>query len=173
MSKRKKKKQHGKPPNPAVAKRGIRGVPGVFVVVALLVTLGLWWWKIKSPHISPPATRIEANATNPAAAEGKTQFQKLRGQWRRPDGGYILAIRNIADSGAIEAAYFNPNPIHVAKAEASQHDSVTRVFIELRDVNYPGSTYTLTYDPSSDQLRGIYYQAVEQQRFEVVFERIQ
>ena len=172
MSKRKKKKQHGKPPNSAVAKRGIHGVPAVFVVVALLVTLGLWWWKVKSAHISPPAARIETNATNPAATEGKTEFQKLRGQWRRPDGGYILAIRNIADSGAMEAAYFNPNPIHVAKAEASQQDSVIRVFIELRDVNYPGSTYTLTYEPSSDQLRGIYYQAVEQQRFEVIFERI-
>ena len=174
MSKRKKKKQHGKQPNPAAATRGIHRAPAVFVAVALFVTLGLWWWKVKSANISPQAAaRIEADAANPAAAEGKTEFQKLRGQWRRPDGGYILAIRNIADSGALEAAYFNPNPIHVAKAEASQQDSVTRVFIELRDVNYPGSTYTLTYEPSSDQLRGIYYQAVERQRFEVVFVRMQ
>jgi len=35
------------------------------------------------------------------------------------------------------------------------------VFIELRDVNYPGSTYSLTYEPASDQLKGIYYQAVD------------
>jgi hypothetical protein len=46
-----------------------------------------------------------------------------------------------------------------------------KVFVELRDVNYPGSTYTLTYDPASDQLKGIYYQAVEQQRFPVAFFR--
>jgi hypothetical protein len=30
----------------------------------------------------------------------------------------------------------------------------------------------LSYEPSSDQLQGTYYQAVEQQRFEVVFERM-
>jgi hypothetical protein len=35
-----------------------------------------------------------------------------------------------------------------------------------------GSTYTLTYDPASDQLKGIYYQAVEQQRFDVAFVHI-
>ena len=47
-----------------------------------------------------------------------------------------------------------------------------KVFIELRDVNYPGSTYTLTYDPASDQLKGVYYQAVEKQRFPVAFVRM-
>ena len=39
-------------------------------------------------------------------------------------------------------------------------------------MNYPGSTYTLTYDPASDQLKGVYYQAALQQRFEVVFVRM-
>jgi hypothetical protein len=43
----------------------------------------------------------------------------------------------------------------VAKAEAYQDSSATKVFLELRDVNYPGSTYTLTYNPASDQLQGI------------------
>ena len=47
-----------------------------------------------------------------------------------------------------------------------------KFFIELRDVNYPGSTYTLTYDLASDQLKGIYFQAAEQQRFEVAFVRV-
>ena len=90
----------------------------------------------------------------------------------RPDGGYILEIKRIADNGAMDAAYFNPKSIHVARAEASRDGEATKVFIELRDVNYPGSTYTLTYDPGSDQLKGIYYQAVEQQRFEVNFVRM-
>jgi hypothetical protein len=47
-----------------------------------------------------------------------------------------------------------------------------KVFIELRDVNYPCSTYFLTYDPASDQLKGIYYQAVENHRFSVDFVRL-
>ena len=104
--------------------------------------------------------------------DSSAEFQNLKGRWRRPDGGYILAIKSIADGGAIDAAYFNPNSIHVAKAEALREGDTTRVFIELRDVNYPGSTYTLTYDPASDQLKGIYYQAVERQRFDVVFARL-
>jgi len=73
----------------------------------------------------------------------------------------------------MDAGYFNPRPIHVAKAEASREGSVEKVFIELRDVNYPGSTYTLDYDPTDDQLKGVYYQAVEKQRFPVLFVRMQ
>ena len=89
----------------------------------------------------------------------------------RSDGGYTLEIRNVADNGKLEAAYFNPNPIHIAKAEASTVDGRLRVFVELQDVNYPGSTYDLRYDPARDQLVGEYYQATQQQRYEVQFDR--
>ena len=37
-----------------------------------------------------------------------------------------------------------------------------KLFIELRDVGYPGSTYTLTYLPAGDRLTGVYYQAAIQ-----------
>ena len=84
----------------------------------------------------------------------------------------MLEIKTVADSGKLDATYANPRPIHVAKAEASQEDKAIKVFIELRDVNYPGSTYNLTYDPQRDSLQGIYYQAALQQQFEVVFTRI-
>jgi hypothetical protein len=47
-----------------------------------------------------------------------------------------------------------------------------KVFIELRDVNYPGSTYTLAYDPVSDQLKGDYFQAALRQTFDVFFTRV-
>ena len=173
MSKRPKKKQHGKQPKPTAIKRGLHGAPAVFVGLVIVVTLGFGWWHFRNANISPAAKPIaEANTANPVAVAGKTEFQQLRGQWRRPDGGYVLAIKDIADSGAMDAAYFNPNPIHVAKAEATKDGGATKIFIELRDVNYPGSTYSLTYAPASDQLRGVYYQAVERQRFEVVFERM-
>ena len=72
----------------------------------------------------------------------------------------------------MEAAYFNPRPIHVARAEASRDGSATKIFVELRDVNYPGSTYTLIYEPTNDQLKGIYFQAALKQQFEVFFERL-
>ena len=59
----------------------------------------------------------------------------------------------------------------MAKAEASQAGAATKVFVELRDVNYPGCTYNLTYEAQSDQLAGVYYQAALQQQYEVSFER--
>lgn len=70
------------------------------------------------------------------------------------------------------AASFNPQPINVARAEASQDGETINVFVELRDVNYPGSTYTLVYEPASDRLKGIYFQAAWQQQYEVFFERL-
>jgi len=73
----------------------------------------------------------------------------------------------------MNAAYFNPQSIHVAKAEASQDGETIHVFIELRDVNYPGSTYNLTYDPADDSLKGIYFQAAIGQTFDVYFLRLQ
>ena len=72
----------------------------------------------------------------------------------------------------MDVAYFNPRPIKVSQAEASQEGTTMKVFLELRDVHYPGSTYTLRYDGASDQLKGVYYQAALQQRFDVAFVRM-
>ena len=99
-------------------------------------------------------------------------FDKLNGRWLRPDGGYVLEIRSVDASGKVDAAYLNPRPISIAKAEATRDGSTLKVFIELRAPNYPGSTYTLTYDPQRDQLAGIYFQAVQQQNFDVSFVRM-
>ena len=99
-------------------------------------------------------------------------FDTLKGRWLRPDGGYILEIRSVDSSGKIDAVYLNPKPINIAKAEATRDGSTVKVFVELRAPNYPGSTYTLTYDPQQDQLKGIYFQALQQQRFDVEFVRM-
>jgi hypothetical protein len=72
----------------------------------------------------------------------------------------------------MDVTYFNPRPIKVSKAEATQAGATTKVFLELRDVHYPGSTYTLRYDPARDQLKGVYDQAALQQRFDVVCVRM-
>ena len=99
-------------------------------------------------------------------------FDKLNGRWLRPDGGYVLEIRSVDARGKIDAAYLNPRPISIARAEATRDGSTVRIFVELRAPNYPGSTYTLTYDPQRDQLKGIYFQAVQQQHFDVSFVRV-
>jgi len=99
-------------------------------------------------------------------------FKKLEGRWRRADGGYVLDIRKVRPDGAMDAAYLNPRSINVSKAQATRDGVTVRVFVELRAPNYPGSTYTLTYDSKRDELYGVYYQAVEGRSFDVVFARI-
>ncbi|MBW1864722.1 MAG: hypothetical protein JRI64_03575 [Deltaproteobacteria bacterium] len=87
----------------------------------------------------------------------------------RKDGGYVIEIRSIDANGKMDAIYHNPRPINVSMAEASKDNNIVKVFIELRDVGYPGSTYSLAYIPSENMLIGIYYQAKLGQTFEVIF----
>jgi hypothetical protein len=143
-----------------------------FAVVVVL-SFGFWWRNYESAEISPAGKSATlTKPSHPPAATSRAEFQKLTGRWQRPDGGYIFEVKSVATNGAMDAAYFNPKSIRVAKAEASWHGDGLKAFIELRDVNYPGSNYTLTYDPASDRLKGIYYQAAEKQRFEVAFVRM-
>jgi hypothetical protein len=100
------------------------------------------------------------------------EFEKLKGKWVRPDGGYVIEIRKLLPDNALEVGYFNPNPIHVGQAKLYKERGFTKVFVELQDVNYPGSTYTLIYDVANDLLRGIYYQATQQQEYQISFERL-
>jgi len=118
---------------------------------------------------APPSGESQKPTT--AHSENPDGFQKLIGRWLRPDGGYIIEIRGITQNGRMDAAYLNPRSIHVAQADASWKNGKLQVFIELRDTGYPGSTYTLDYNPEQDVLTGIYYQAAMNQAFEVVFVR--
>jgi hypothetical protein len=163
-------------PSAAKPQRRLPGVAALVLGLVVVAALGLWAWKRQRPSDSSSAAlSAETNAINSSAAGVGSQsgFQKLSGRWRRPDGGYILEIRSVAPDGKMEAGYFNPRPINVAKAAASQEGASVKVFIELRDLNYPGSTYTLTYDPTNDLLQGDYFQAALKQTFDVVFTRTQ
>ena len=96
-----------------------------------------------------------AEADRPIAQPASLDAGKLAGRWVRPDGGYVLQLTDIGPSGKVTAAYFNPNPIHVAHAEwRTSAQNLLIVAVELRDLNYPGATYTLRYDQSADRLAG-------------------
>ena len=105
-------------------------------------------------------------------AQATPEFEVVKGRWVRPDGGYIIIIKGIDSIGRMDAAYFNPKPINVSKAEVTVQGRGLKVFVELSGAGYPGSTYTLTYEPRSDTLTGIYFQAVMQQQFDVIFQRM-
>ena len=98
-------------------------------------------------------------------------FDKLVGSWVRPDGGYVIEITKMHPDGKVEAAYLNPRPIHVSRSNVSEVNGIIKLFIELQDQGYPGSTYTLKYNPEYDAMAGVYFQAVIQQPFDVIFQR--
>ena len=125
-----------------------------------------------SQTATPPAPPVPTTNAVPAAAAASPEVAKLVGKWERPDGGYILEIKSVDASGKLEAGYFNPNPINVSRAVGWRDKEETKVIVELRDVNYPGSTYNLTYEPKTDQLYGQYFQATQQQTYEVTFARV-
>ena len=157
---------------------GVRRVPVLTVTLVLAVGIvatvvllrGRQPGGMSLPLPSSPAPGSSLAAPADSAQSG---FRALSGRWLRPDGGYILDIRDVDARGKIDAVYLNPRPIAVAWAEATRDGSTLRVFVELRDPGYPGSTYTLTYDPRRDQLAGSYFQAALQQHFDVVFVRMQ
>ncbi len=108
-----------------------------------------------------------------AGSAWAADYRPLIGRWQRSDGGYIIEIRRVATDGTIMAGYFNPRPINVSRAKASEFKGHLKIEVELRDIGYPGSSYTLLYDPDRDALLGLYYQAVQRQNFDVVFVRMQ
>lgn len=95
----------------------------------------------------------------------------LVGDWIRTDASYLIKIRSINDDGILEAQYFNPKPINVESANWGESYGNLKVTIVLRDVNYPGSRYTLNYLQDRDILAGDYFQAVQGLNFYVEFVR--
>lgn len=102
----------------------------------------------------------------------KTETSLLIGDWVRTDGDYVIKIIKINEDRTLDAKYFNPNPINVGKAQWQESYGNLKIVFELRDVNYPGSTYTLDYLPDRDIFAGEYYQAVEGLTFYVEFNRV-
>lgn len=167
MGSRKKKKRHtGRKPSQPPKKRKFP-LLGLSLAVVILIAAAIL------AVVSFKTDSSSSESKDPTAAHSKNPdgFQNLMGRWLRPDGGYIIEIRGITKDGRMDAAYLNPRPIHVAQAEASWKSGKLQVFIELRDTGYPGSTYTLDYNPEQDVLTGIYFQAAMNQAFEVVFVR--
>jgi len=117
---------------------------------------------------------VFAQGPTPASAAGSppaAEFSRIVGRWVRPDGGYVIDIKAVVAGGKLVASYANPSPLPFYTAEASREGSALKLSFELRAGGYNGSTYTLAYDAASDQLRGVYYQAVARQKFDVVFVR--
>jgi hypothetical protein len=169
MDSGKKKQKSGRKSTPAPSKQAFSLKWVVLIAAVAAGVAGLIIYQFASTESDQaPVSAADEVKSGPATA---IEFNKLIGRWLRPDGGYIIEIRNIRSGGTMAAAYFNPRPINVSRAEVFRKKGGLEVFIELRDTGYPGSTYTLMYHPQQDMLAGVYYQATIGQSFEVIFVR--
>ena len=139
-------------------------LPAVLVVLASGCNEG----QDKNKTTEPVSTSTET-----VSPQQKTTADKevLVGNWERTDAPYQIKITELLDEGTMKAGYFNPKSINVASALWAFTDGVLKIYIELRDENYPGSNYNLIYYPEKDLLAGKYFQAVEKVTYDVGFIR--
>jgi hypothetical protein len=104
-------------------------------------------------------------------SKGFSAAQKLEGRWVRQAGGYVLVLQDVKSDGSLKAYYLNPRNINVHVANWKFEDERLFLYVEMRDVNYPGSNYTLMYRAATDVLWGSYFQAVQKQTMDVSFVR--
>jgi hypothetical protein len=138
---------------------------GILVTYGLILALALGVGSVTAQGPGP----VQEKEKVTTLSRTRPDMGILKGRWLRPDGGYVLTIKSVDANGKMDATYHNPNPISVSRAEATWEDSAIKVFVELWGKGYPGSTYKLAYDPKSNELKGIYFQAALRQSFEVVF----
>ena len=145
-------------------------------MVALVLAVGLGavvYLYVRGMNDAPRNSGPETKPSSIGSSAGVDGLQQVIGRWRRPDGGYILEIRSVDAKGNLAAAYYNPRPIQVSRAEGSVSDDGLKIFIELRDVGYPGATYALRYDPEKNLLAGYYHQPAVGGTFDVIFKRVE
>jgi hypothetical protein len=121
--------------------------------------------------ISAAFLSCNKNTEQKTNSDNNTDNSVLIGNWLRTDSDYRINISGVNEDFTLETKYFNPNPINIGKANWEESYGNLKIIIELRDVNYPGSTYRLSYLPDRDVLAGEYYQAVEGLTFYVEFAR--
>jgi hypothetical protein len=120
------------------------------------------------PQTTQPAVATRPVATRPAPVS----LDRLVGRWQRKTGGYVLHIKKVHEDGTLDAAYLNPQPVNVARAQTMEQNGLLIVLVMLKDRGYPGNTYTLTYDAAADELTGVYRHRGMGREFDVTFSRI-
>ena len=170
--KRRKSSSRPRPAQPGARRAAVLTMTVVLAVGLCAASVLLRGGALGGTGVPLPAPTVAGGQAMATAGGATASVHALRGRWLRPDGGYLLDIWDVDAHGQIEAVYRNPRPIHVARAEARRDDAALQVFVELRAPGYPGSTYTLRYEPTHDQLEGVYFQAALQQNFDVVLVRM-
>lgn len=144
-------------------------------LIAMVAVCAVIIWRMNTSDSGQPASPDGSHSESVSPSEAVSEPanpQKLVGRWIRTDSPYVIEIHEVSPDGTLRAGYYNPRPINVAVAKAQNKDGRLQVFVELNDVGYPGSNYTLNYDPQNDALQGTYFQATMQQNYDIAFMRM-
>ncbi len=145
------------------------------LIVIVAVVCGVLIWIMNAVDSAESASPSDSNSesVSPAAAISEpVNVLKLVGRWLRTDSPYVIEIHEVSPDGTLRAGYYNPQPINVSAAKVENKNGTLQVFVELHDAGYPGSNYTLNYNPQNDALEGTYFQATLRQNFNVAFMRM-
>ena len=118
--------------------------------------------------LSPFQSLFAAETAMPVVQQ---DYTVLGGEWLRTDGNYLVKVSEVQTDGKAVVEYFNPKPIHVEQSAISTQKGLIKLFIQLQDTGYEGSTYTLYYYAEKDALAGFYYQATMDRTYKVIFMR--
>ena len=99
-------------------------------------------------------------------------FHVLQGRWQDQNSLGVINIKKVNTTGGIEMQYIDLEPVHVTQAQAARDGKSTKILIVLRYSDLLCCTYDLTYDPQSDQLKGISWRKGNSKTTEVVFDRL-
>ena len=142
-------------------------------LVTLLIVIAIFTFGCNEPGENTANTApVDTQSVAVTHEQQKAIDKKLLvGDWTRTDAPYQIKILELYDNGNLRSGYFNPKSINVGQATWNIADGNLKIYIELRDENYPGTNYNLTYLPGKDLLAGKYYQAVERVTYDVEFTR--
>jgi hypothetical protein len=142
-------------------------------IIAFVLAAAAATCRPRESDARPPAAETPSPVPTVAAAVSIAEPSRLVGRWLRADAEYVIDVSEAAPDGRLTARYRNPREIHVSRAEWHREEGRLTLLVELRDRGYPGSYHTLSYDPGSDSLTGLYHHLGLNQEFDVAFSRLE
>ena len=89
-----------KKPNKRVRNKRKKWLIPLICLVLIGLAAAVWYGSLNRSATEPAATVPPKKET--------PDFDRLVGNWVRPDGGYVIEISKIYPDGKVDAAYFNP-----------------------------------------------------------------
>jgi hypothetical protein len=144
-----------------------------WLVWITLILVVVWGQSFDLNAKNTRSTPLAISKTSPPKEYFQGQDRNLiKGVWGRVDAAGEIKITEVLHGGSLKSTFYNPKLIAIEKSIWTNSSGVLRVYILLREDDYPGSSFTLNYVAVRDVLVGVYYDALTQKSYPVTFERV-